>query len=196
VCLRVWDPDDVQEEHKRFILVQAEECPTSSGGRESCIILYQSACSRGYKRVREGGTPRSQDASGECVCSPLMSRTAYRFAFRLFFVVVLVEWSLPSPLIDARGTQGYMHVLHDIFPRKKDLRPPVVGGVSLFEEWTLSFDAIVTCPAIRSPMNDAATTRRVVIVPVATCLSFGLTGVEGRGLGGVNHGVILLCLRE
>jgi hypothetical protein len=59
VCLYVGDPDGVQEEHKRFILVRAEECPTSSAGEESCIILYQSAYSRGYKRVREGGAPRS-----------------------------------------------------------------------------------------------------------------------------------------
>jgi hypothetical protein len=34
VCLRVGDSDGVQQEHKRFILVQAEECPTSSGGGE------------------------------------------------------------------------------------------------------------------------------------------------------------------
>jgi hypothetical protein len=66
MCLRVGDLDGVQEEHKRFILVQAEECPTSSGGGESCIILHQSACSRGYKRVREGGDTRSQDVSGVC----------------------------------------------------------------------------------------------------------------------------------
>jgi hypothetical protein len=58
-CLCVRDPDGVQEEHKQFILVQAEECPTSSRGGGSCIILHRSACSRGYKRVREGGTPRS-----------------------------------------------------------------------------------------------------------------------------------------
>jgi hypothetical protein len=68
VCLRVRDPDGVQEEHRRFILVRAEECPTSSGGDESCIILHRSACSRGYKRVREGGAPKSQGVSGLCVC--------------------------------------------------------------------------------------------------------------------------------
>jgi hypothetical protein len=68
MCLCVGDPDGVQEEHKRFILVQAEEYPTSSGGGESCIILHRSACNRGYKRVREKETPKSQDASGECVC--------------------------------------------------------------------------------------------------------------------------------
>jgi hypothetical protein len=125
------------------------------------------------------------------VCSPLMSRTAYRFAFR-----PSQKWSLPSPFIDVRGTPGYMHVLHDIFPRKENPRPPVVSGVSLLEEWLLSFDAVATCPVIRSPVDDAATTRRVMIIPVATCLSFGLTGVEGRGLGGMNHGMILLRSRE
>jgi hypothetical protein len=48
------------------------------------------------------------------------------------------------------------------------------------EEWPLSFDVIATCPDIRGSVDDAATTRRVVIIPVATCLSCGLTGVEGR----------------
>jgi hypothetical protein len=91
---------------------------------------------------------------------------------------------------------GYMHVLRDIFPRKEDPRPHVVGGVSLLEEWLPSFDAIATCPVICSPVDDAAMTRRVVIIPVPTCLSFGLTGVEGRGLRVMNHGVILLHSRE
>jgi hypothetical protein len=36
------------------------------------------------------------------------------------------------------------------------------------EEWPLSFDAVVMCPNIRGPMDDAATTRRVMIIPVAT----------------------------
>jgi hypothetical protein len=58
-CLRVEGPDGVQEEHKRFILVRAEKCPMSSGGGEFCIILQRSACSRVYKRVREGGAPKS-----------------------------------------------------------------------------------------------------------------------------------------
>jgi EamA domain-containing membrane protein RarD len=72
-----------------------------------------------------------------------------------------------------------MHVLRVIFPGKEDPRPPVVSGVLLLEEWLLSFDAIAMCLAIRSPMDDAATTHRVMIIPVATCLSFGLTGIEG-----------------
>jgi hypothetical protein len=67
MSLRVEDLDGVQEEHKRFIPVRAEERPTSSGGGESCIKLHRSACSRGYKRAREGGAHRSQDASGVCV---------------------------------------------------------------------------------------------------------------------------------
>jgi hypothetical protein len=127
-----------------------------------------------------------------------MSRTAYRFAFCLFFVVVVIfVLMVPSlPFYRRKGTQGYMHVLCDIFPGKEDPRPPVVGGVLLLEEWLLSFDVVETCPAIRSPVDDAATTRRVVIIPVATCLSFGLTGVESRGLEGVNHGVILLRSRK
>jgi hypothetical protein len=89
-----------------------------------------------------------------------------------------------------------MHVLHYIFLGEKDLRLPVVGGILLLEEWLMSFGAVATCPAIRSPVDDTATTHRVVIIPVATCPSFGLTGIEGRGLGGVNHGVILLHSRE
>jgi hypothetical protein len=56
---------------------------------------------------------------------------------------------------------------------------PVVGGVSLLEEWPLSFDVVATCPHIRGSVDDAATTRRVMIIPVATCMSCGLTGVEG-----------------
>jgi hypothetical protein len=89
-----------------------------------------------------------------------------------------------------------MHVLSDIFPGKEDLRPPVVGGLLLLGEWPLSLDVVATCPATRSLVDDTAMTRRVMIIPVATCLSFGLTSIEGRGLGGVNHGVILLHLRE
>jgi hypothetical protein len=66
-CLCVGGPYSVQEEHRRFILVRAEKCPTSSGGGEFCIILHRSACSRGYERVREGGAPKSQGVHGECV---------------------------------------------------------------------------------------------------------------------------------
>jgi hypothetical protein len=73
---------------------------------------------------------------------------------------------------------------------------PVVSDVPLLEEWLLSFDVVATCPAIRSLVDDATTTRRVMMVLVTTCMSFGLTGVEGRGLGGMNHGMILLRSRE
>jgi hypothetical protein len=68
VCLCVGDPDGVQEEHRRFILVRVEKCPTSSEGDEFCTLLHRSACSRGYKLVREEGAPKSQDVSGECAC--------------------------------------------------------------------------------------------------------------------------------
>jgi hypothetical protein len=70
-------------------------------------------------------------------------------------------------------------VLRDIFPGKEDLRPPIVGGVSLLGEWLLSFDAAATCPVIRSPVDDTTMMHRVMIIPVATCLSFGLIRVEG-----------------
>jgi hypothetical protein len=68
-----------------------------------------------------------------------------------------------------------MHALRDIFPEKEDLRPSVL----LLEECLMSFDVVATCPATRSPVDDAATTRRVMIIPVATCMSCGLTSVEG-----------------
>jgi hypothetical protein len=98
----------VQEEHKRFIRVWAEECPMSSGGGESCIILHRSACSRGYKRVRERGTPRSQDASGESVCVCVFASDELNGLWICLLSVFLyplspLEWSLPSPFIDARG---------------------------------------------------------------------------------------------
>jgi hypothetical protein len=50
-CLRVEGLDGVQEEHMQFILVRGEKHPTSSGGGEFCIILHQSARSRGYKQM-------------------------------------------------------------------------------------------------------------------------------------------------
>jgi hypothetical protein len=59
--LHVRDPDGVQEEHKRFILVRAEECPTFSG-KESLLLPCTEVLVVGdYKQVREGGAPRSQD---------------------------------------------------------------------------------------------------------------------------------------
>jgi hypothetical protein len=120
MCLRVGDPDGVQKGHKRFILVRAEECPTSSGEGESCIILHRSACSRGYKRVRERGTPRSQDVNGVCVFASDESNDLW------ICLLSSLKWSLPSPFIVARGTPSYMHVLRDTFPRKKDLRPSLL----------------------------------------------------------------------
>jgi hypothetical protein len=92
------------------------------------------------------------------------------FVYSSSLLFFSLEWSLPSPFIDARRTQGYMYVLCDIFPGKEDLMPPlspVVGDVPLLEEWLLSFDVVAMCPAIRSPMDDAATTRTVVMVLVA-----------------------------
>jgi hypothetical protein len=63
MCLRVGDLDGVQEEHKRFILIRTEEY------RKGSLVL---SCTDvrvvgGYKLVREGGAPRSQNVSGVCV---------------------------------------------------------------------------------------------------------------------------------
>jgi hypothetical protein len=48
---------------------------------------------------------------------------------------------------------------------------PVVGGVPLLEQWSLSFDAVATCSDIRGPVDDVAMTYRVKIIPVTTHLS-------------------------
>jgi hypothetical protein len=61
----------VQEGHRRFILVRAEKCPTSSGGGEFYIILHRGACSR------EGGAPKSQGVSGESGCMRLCESSMF-----------------------------------------------------------------------------------------------------------------------
>jgi hypothetical protein len=102
-CLRIIGPDGVQEEHMRFILVRAEKCPTSSGGGEFYIILHRSACSRGYKRVREGGAPKSQGVSGECVRDSVgalaRSKRVIYSCVILFCVVVVVLSNGPCMLL-------------------------------------------------------------------------------------------------
>jgi hypothetical protein len=98
-------------------------------GGESCIALHRGACSRGLQAGERG---RSSQVS-RCVSVEhllVMSQAAYRFAF----CHLSLEWSLPSPFIDARETQGYMHALCDVFPGKEDPRSLVVGGVPLLEE--------------------------------------------------------------
>jgi hypothetical protein len=55
----------------------------------------------------------------------------------------------------------------------------VVGGVPLLEEWPLSFDVVATCPGMRGSVDDVATTRRAMIIPMATCLSFGFDLLRG-----------------
>jgi hypothetical protein len=132
MCLCVGDPDGVQEEHKGFILIRTKECPTSSGEGESCIILHRSACSRGYKRVREGGTPRSQDVSGVCVFASDESNGLW------ICLLSSMKWSLPSPFIVVRGTSGYICMCYVIFFLGRKIRGlhscPVVGDVPLLEE--------------------------------------------------------------
>jgi hypothetical protein len=103
------------------------------------------------------------------------------FVFSFVFVVFSVlfsrvrpplEWSLPSPFIDARGAQGYKMCYVMIFMKEKIYRLrscPVVGGVPQLEEWPLSFDAVATCLDMCSPADGATTTCRGMIITVATC---------------------------
>jgi hypothetical protein len=110
-----------------------------------------------------------------------------------------LEGSLPSPFIEARGEQGYMHCCVMFFPVRKSrsLRScPVVGGVSLLKEWPLCFDVVAMCSDIRSSMDDAAMTCRIVSSLWRRARPCGLTVVESRGLGGMNHGVISPHSRE
>jgi hypothetical protein len=51
----------VQEEHKRFIFVRAEEFPMSSGEESLVLPCTEVLLVGGYKLVREGGAPRYQD---------------------------------------------------------------------------------------------------------------------------------------
>jgi hypothetical protein len=53
-------PDGDAGRTQRVYIGSDRECHTSSAGMRSCIILYRSTCTIGYKRsVREGVDPRS-----------------------------------------------------------------------------------------------------------------------------------------
>jgi hypothetical protein len=123
----------------------------------------------GYKLVRE----REELSSLKmCKCGTFARDESNCLWIRLSSVPFGMVPALP--FIDARGTQGYMQALRDVFPRKEDPRSPIlsyswwcttVGGVAP------SFNAVATCPDIRVPVDDAATTHRVMIILVATRLS-------------------------
>jgi hypothetical protein len=51
--LRIEDPDGMQKEPKRFILVWPEECPTSSGEESLVLSCTEVLVAGGYKLVRE-----------------------------------------------------------------------------------------------------------------------------------------------
>jgi hypothetical protein len=72
-CLRIEGSDGVQEEHRRFILVRAEECPTSSGGERS-VLSYTEVLVVGVTSESERG--RGSQVSGcewsVCVCVALL----------------------------------------------------------------------------------------------------------------------------
>jgi hypothetical protein len=96
--LCVGDRNGVQEEHKRFILVRAKEYPTSTGEENLVLPCTEVLVVGGYKLVREGEAPRSQDEK----CGMLARDESNCVWFRL--LSVRLEWSVPSPYIDARGT--------------------------------------------------------------------------------------------
>jgi hypothetical protein len=89
-------------------------------GDGSLVLSYTDVLVVWIKRVRVGGTPRSQDVSGACVFASDESNSLW------ICLLSSLKWSLPSPFIDARETPGYMHVLRDIFPMKEDLRPSLL----------------------------------------------------------------------
>jgi hypothetical protein len=107
--------------------------PYIQWGGESCIALHRGTYSRGLQAGERG---RSSQVS-RCVSVEsllVMSQIAYGFPS-----FPCLEWSLLSPFIDARGTQGYVHVLRDVFLRKEDLKSSIlscswwrttVGGVA------------------------------------------------------------------
>jgi hypothetical protein len=49
--------------------------------------LHRSACSRGYKRVREGGALKSQGVSGVCVTLLVLSQGPGELSVRLSCVL-------------------------------------------------------------------------------------------------------------
>jgi hypothetical protein len=130
-------------------------------GGESCIALHRGACSRGLQAGKRG---RSSQVS-RCVSvehSLVMSQMVSPF--------LPSKWSLPSLFIDARGMQGYMKSF--LGRKNRSLQSClVVGGVPLLKEWPMSFDAVATCSDICGHVDDAPTTCRVMIIPMATCLS-------------------------
>jgi hypothetical protein len=126
VCLRVGGPDGVQEEHMQFILVRAEKCPMSSGGGEFCIILHRSACSRGYKRVKEEGAPRSQGVSEMCACDSAGDLTRSRRVVCSWMCLVLLHCSW-SPLFRTISACSF-YSLKEVQGYKMSIRGAIFVG--------------------------------------------------------------------
>jgi hypothetical protein len=62
-CLHVGSPDGMQEEHRRFILVRAEKCPTSSGDESfvlSCTEVLVAGVTSGRERGRSSQVSRRE----------------------------------------------------------------------------------------------------------------------------------------
>jgi hypothetical protein len=114
-CLRVGGPDGVQEEHRRFILVRAEKCPTSSGEvssvlsyTEVLIVGVISGCERG----RGSQVLRFEWRKWVCVTLLVTSQGPGEFPTRVLCCVAAVvlfsssfhplERSLHAPFIVSR----------------------------------------------------------------------------------------------
>jgi hypothetical protein len=173
----------VQEEHRRFILVRAEKCPTSSGRGEFCIILHRRACSRGYKRVREGGAPKSEGVSGVCVCVTLLMPSqgpgelyvcvsillslgmVHAFSFYSLKEVRGYKMLIRGVTLVGEGAQrpqeGLIRWRRDLHCRGMmlvllALLQHVQACAPLLREWFMSFGVVVTRPVIPGPMDGVA----------------------------------------
>jgi hypothetical protein len=73
-----WGPDGVQEEHRRFILVRAEECSTSSGeGRSvlSCTEVFVVGVTSESERGRGSQVSERERSVCECGSAGVLARS-------------------------------------------------------------------------------------------------------------------------
>jgi hypothetical protein len=179
MCLRVGDPDGVQEGHKRFIMVRAEECPTSSGGGEtllSCTKVLAVGVTSGRERgmfpdlkmkvkvrVQLCRSPRKIQKSCVFVCACVLfslERSLHASFYSLKEVqaykilvrgVILVRERERAP----RPQEGLIWWGHDSYYRGMEsvLLVSWLHGRScapLLKEWSLSLGATTTCLDVAS----------------------------------------------
>jgi hypothetical protein len=109
--LRIEDPDGVQEEHKRFVLVRTEEYPTSSGEESLVLPCTKVLVVGGYKLEREGEAPKM------CKCG-MLARDESNCVW-IHLLSVRLERSLPSPLqMQGERRVTCMHYVMSFLGRK------------------------------------------------------------------------------